>query len=546
MKKTVSIILALLMLVSVFSIITVSADEKEAPKYQGKVGDCDYAFYESSRKLVIKNGTNIAPEINPENYNPIYPWDDWNEKYDIESVYIEKGIKTIGECAFDFLYCLEHVYLPDTLETIGEHAFEDCENLRKITLPQKLKTIGDSAFFMSGLRGSIIIPKSVTYIGPSAFANCASLTQAVLPDGLKAIIEPYAFESTPLRYIYIPKEIDAIGARAFGYYYDKNNIYKPMSGFSVYAEENSIGDQYAKANEFSTLYTKLIQVLDITGVPEFAAGDKAEFSCNTDKRYTLEFVEWYNETDQMPFNTGDEFELGNAYSFTVKLTAADGYEFAYVYNADVSVVSTVDARVNGNDEDVYSYEGDDVSKDIYVNCRFIINTTTIKNANITGVKNKTYNGKAQTQTINVRANYVILTQGKDYTISYKNNKNAGTATIIINGKGVYAGSIKKTFSITKAKNPMTVKAKTKSVKYSAVKKKNVTVTALTVKKAQGKKSFKKLSGNKKITVNTKTGKITVKKGLKKSTYKIKVKVTAKGTTNYKSASITKTVKIKVK
>ena len=43
-----------------------------------------------------------------------------------------------------------------------------------------------------------------------------------------------------------------------------------------------------------------------------------------------------------------------------------------------------------------------------------------------------------------------------------------------------------------------------------------------------------------------TGKVTVKKKLKKGTYKIKVKVTAAGNSNYKALTRTVTFKIKVK
>lgn len=98
----------------------------------------------------------------------------------------------------------------------------------------------------------------------------------------------------------------------------------------------------------------------------------------------------------------------------------------------------------------------------------------------------------------------------------------------------------------KRAQPMTVKASNKTVKYKNVRKKSVTVKALTVKKAQGKVSYKKLSGSKKITVNKKTGKLTVKKGTRKGTYTIKIKVTANGNSNYKSGSKTVKVKIKVK
>jgi endo-1,4-beta-xylanase len=52
-----------------------------------------------------------------------------------------------------------------------------------------------------------------------------------------------------------------------------------------------------------------------------------------------------------------------------------------------------------------------------------------------------------------------------------------------------------------------------------------------------------VSGNAKIKVS-KTGKVIVGRGLAKGSYKIKVKVTASGNSNYKS--VTKTVKLTIR
>ena len=41
-----------------------------------------------------------------------------------------------------------------------------------------------------------------------------------------------------------------------------------------------------------------------------------------------------------------------------------------------------------------------------------------------------------------------LAEGTDYALSYENNVNAGTATLIVTGKGNYTGAIRKTFEIT--------------------------------------------------------------------------------------------------
>ena len=97
-------------------------------------------------------------------------------------------------------------------------------------------------------------------------------------------------------------------------------------------------------------------------------------------------------------------------------------------------------------------------------------------------------------------------------------------------------------------NTLFAKGKTAAVKYAKLKKRNLIISrksAISIKNAQGVLSYKKAKGNKKITVS-KGGKITVKKGLKKGKYKVKIKVTAAGNQTYKPITKTVTVIIKVK
>ena len=101
------------------------------------------------------------------------------------------------------------------------------------------------------------------------------------------------------------------------------------------------------------------------------------------------------------------------------------------------------------------------------------------------------------------------------------------------------------FKLNKAVNPLYAKGKTASAKRS----RTVTLKrskVMTVKKNKGKLSFRMLKGNKKISINKKTGKITVKKGLKKKTYSVTVKVSAAGDKQYKAGSKKIKVKIRVK
>lgn len=141
--------------------------------------------------------------------------------------------------------------------------------------------------------------------------------------------------------------------------------------------------------------------------------------------------------------------------------------------------------------------------------------------------------------------------------THKSDKGTVTkaATYTATGKKVYkCTDCKETIKtetlakLSKKANTLTVKAKKPTVKFAKLKKKNQTIeqkNAMTVSKAKGKVTYKKADGNKKIAV-AKNGKITVKKGLKKGTYKEKIKVTAAGNTEYKAATKTVTVTIKVK
>ena len=69
-------------------------------------------------------------------------------------------------------------------------------------------------------------------------------------------------------------------------------------------------------------------------------------------------------------------------------------------------------------------------------------------ATVTGITDKTYTGDALTQSPVITLGEVALTEGTDYTISYEDNMNAGTAKIIIKGKGNYSGKITRTFTIS--------------------------------------------------------------------------------------------------
>ena len=128
-------------------------------------------------------------------------------------------------------------------------------------------------------------------------------------------------------------------------------------------------------------------------------------------------------------------------------------------------------------------------------------------------------------------------------------KGAGTAKITVTAsadKNYKAASKTVTVSVAKAKPTIKVKTSTKTYKAAVVKKKAQTFSPGITVNSKGTLSYKKTSGNKKITVNKKNGKITVAKGMKKGTYKIGITVTAAAKGNYTKGTKKVTVTVRVK
>lgn len=114
-----------------------------------------------------------------------------------------------------------------------------------------------------------------------------------------------------------------------------------------------------------------------------------------------------------------------------------------------------------------------------------------------------YTGEAIEPAVTVTYKGHELVEGTDYELEYKNNTNAGTASVVITGKGNYTGSVTKTFTIKKAVNAVTAKNFVKT--YSAA----AQSFALGATAKGGTRTY--ASSSRSVTV-TKAGKVTVKPG----------------------------------
>lgn len=62
-----------------------------------------------------------------------------------------------------------------------------------------------------------------------------------------------------------------------------------------------------------------------------------------------------------------------------------------------------------------------------------------------------YDGHSKKPSVTVRCGGRTLKKNRDFTVTYKNNKKPGTASVIVRGKGKYKGTVTRSFKIKKAK-----------------------------------------------------------------------------------------------
>ncbi len=217
---------------------------------------------------------------------------------------------------------------------------------------------------------------------------------------------------------------------------------------------------------------------------------------------------------------------------TVKLngkTLKNGTDYTVSYSNNTKVgTATVKIMGKGN------YTGS-VSKTYSIKNNF-------KKATVSGISTKAFTGKNITHSITVKYNGKTLKNGTDYTVSYSNNKNIGTATVKITGKGSYTGTITKTFKINPAKQEiqkLTAKSKAFFVDWAQ----KGSATGYEIQYATNSK----FTSAKKVTItNNKTDTKTISKLSGKKKYYVRVRsyTTVKGTKYYGAWSASKSVTTK--
>lgn len=124
---------------------------------------------------------------------------------------------------------------------------------------------------------------------------------------------------------------------------------------------------------------------------------------------------------------------------TTKLINGTDYTVRYANNVNVG---TGTVYITGKGD----YEGT-------ISTTFKITQAQISSARITLAQDKYYyTGRAIEPEVGVSYNGISLSETRDYSVSYKSNTAVGEATITITGKGNFAGTVEKNFTIEKQKS----------------------------------------------------------------------------------------------
>lgn len=132
----------------------------------------------------------------------------------LSSVSMPESLRTIDDAAFDRCFPLD-VKIPNGVETIGQSAFNYCNIFTELVIPDSVTSIGNSAFGNCSKLISVTIPNSVTAFGEDIFRSCSNLVSAVFEDGVTVIPKGMFSGCEKLSSVTIPDSVTSIGNSAF-------------------------------------------------------------------------------------------------------------------------------------------------------------------------------------------------------------------------------------------------------------------------------------------------------------------------------------------
>lgn len=222
MKRIVSLLLVLLMLVFAFASCKNTGDENTDSDIESNVGDAtgDISNTQNGDKTTEKGENNNVTEEDEDNKTekPTFNVKESSKglKFELNPdklsyTLVGKGscidkeifidgynglpVTVIGYTAMKGNTTITSVTLGDNVEVIEGYAFWDCTKITKVTLGKKVRVVGNGAFYGCKAMTSATLGSTLEKISYRAFYNCTSLSTINIPDSVLCIGEE-AFKNT--------------------------------------------------------------------------------------------------------------------------------------------------------------------------------------------------------------------------------------------------------------------------------------------------------------------------------------------------------------
>ena len=357
----------------------------------------------------------------------------------LTGIELPEGITKIGGGAFQNCSGLTSIKLPEGITRINEELFKGCSGLTSVELPDGILEIGRAAFDGCSSLTSMKLPDSITEIDSYVFANCSSLTSIKLPEDLTMLVNVGIFYGcSALESISIPAGVTEIDDYVFQGY-DRQA--------KIVCEEGSYAYTYFAEKNFP-----MKKMYRITFEPESGEGLRrnsrtvedgdAIGTLPTVTRTGYTFLGWFTE------ETGGETVTEDFQPVSSQTVYAQ-WEKVEEEPGDDSGKDPKDEPGNNSGNDQKGGPGNNSGNSSKDDPGSQQTKQSLEQAVVTLSATKTaYNGKAKKPAVkSVTLAGKTLSAGKDYTVTYQNNKNIGTASVTITGTGDYKGTVTKTFII---------------------------------------------------------------------------------------------------
>ena len=423
---------------------------------------------------------------------------------------IPADVTSIGYSAFEGCSGLTGgLAIPNGVTRIESETFEGCSGLTgSITISSNVTYLGSSAFAgCSGFTGLLTIPSSVTSLDSSVFEGCSGLTALDMQQTASSL-PSYLFRNcTNLAGdVVIPPTVTSLGSQVF------EGCAHLTGTLTIPSGVTRVTDTSLKAAGFGVIVNNSNKEFDGQTITlgtvdyfEDASGAKVE---------TIGTGTYTRKSNDAPIDISgatisdipDQTYTGSYLEppITVTLngkTLTEGLEYTLSYSNNRYISSNAMVIVTGKGYNGYIGEVRKTFNIVLTNALFDITGSTVT------AEAQTYTGKALTPAVVVTTPGGAVLNPTGFTVEYKNNVNAGTATITVTGleSAGFTGTATGTFKINPKKvTPAIALSKTSFVYNGKAQKPTVTVKIGSTKLATSNYSLTWASGCKNV------GKYTVK------------------------------------